>query len=111
MLMAVPDVIDVMDARMFFLRDEIPAIVESGPGDPGIAEQLHAAAFDNEACMIDEGDHPALPLVAPPRVSCRRSEEHTSELQSLMRLSYAVFCLNNKKITAEWDMTHVRPIH
>src|SRR3546814_1400351 len=30
----------------------------------------------------------------------RRSEEHTSELQSLMRISYAVFCLNkkNKKI-------------
>src|SRR3546814_2372832 len=26
-----------------------------------------------------------------------RSEEHTSELQSLMRTSYAVFCLNNKK--------------
>src|SRR3546814_6495684 len=26
----------------------------------------------------------------------RRSEEHTSELQSLMRISYAVFCLNNK---------------
>src|SRR3546814_17397632 len=27
----------------------------------------------------------------------RRSEEHTSELQSLMRISYAVFCLNKKK--------------
>src|SRR3546814_1286926 len=27
-----------------------------------------------------------------------RSEEHTSELQSLMRISYAVFCLKNKKI-------------
>src|SRR3546814_6931149 len=26
----------------------------------------------------------------------RRSEEHTSELQSLMRISYAVFCLKNK---------------
>src|SRR3546814_2049425 len=26
-----------------------------------------------------------------------RSEEHTSELQSLMRISYAVFCLTNKK--------------
>src|SRR3546814_4583606 len=26
----------------------------------------------------------------------RRSEEHTSELQSLMRISYAVFCLNTK---------------
>src|SRR3546814_6885824 len=28
--------------------------------------------------------------------SCPRSEEHTSELQSLMRNSYAVFCLKNK---------------
>src|SRR3546814_9261538 len=31
---------------------------------------------------------------APP--GCRRSEEHTSELQSLMRISYAVFCLKKK---------------
>src|SRR3546814_8243895 len=30
-----------------------------------------------------------------------RSEEHTSELQSLMRISYAVFCLKKKKKTAE----------
>src|SRR3546814_8314590 len=30
-------------------------------------------------------------------LSCIRSEEHTSELQSLMRISYAVFCLKNKK--------------
>src|SRR3546814_5024315 len=29
----------------------------------------------------------------------RRSEEHTSELQSLMRISYAVFCLKQKKTT------------
>src|SRR3546814_8077653 len=28
-----------------------------------------------------------------------RSEEHTSELQSLMRISYAVFCLKNKKLS------------
>src|SRR3546814_8070378 len=34
-------------------------------------------------------------LVLPP-VECR-SEEHTSELQSLMRISYAVFCLKKKK--------------
>src|SRR3546814_5710863 len=33
--------------------------------------------------------------------ACRgiRSEEHTSELQSLMRISYAVFCLKNKTTT------------
>src|SRR3546814_4700073 len=32
-----------------------------------------------------------------PRRSAGRSEEHTSELQSLMRISYAVFCLKKKK--------------
>src|SRR3546814_4143854 len=31
----------------------------------------------------------------------RRSEEHTSELQSLMRISYAVFCLKKKKISTK----------
>src|SRR3546814_10532006 len=32
-------------------------------------------------------------MLAPLRVAVFRSEEHTSELQSLMRISYAVFCL------------------
>src|SRR3546814_9716348 len=32
------------------------------------------------------------------RTRIRRSEEHTSELQSLMRISYAVFCLKKKKL-------------
>src|SRR3546814_5994900 len=32
-----------------------------------------------------------------PHPARRRSEEHTSELQSLMRISYAVFCLKKKK--------------
>src|SRR3546814_9499305 len=32
-----------------------------------------------------------------------RSEEHTSELQSLMRISYAVFCLKKKKTTKQQD--------
>src|SRR3546814_10566070 len=36
------------------------------------------------------------PRVAVPDPVCR-SEEHTSELQSLMRISYAVFCLKKKK--------------
>src|SRR3546814_7095932 len=33
--------------------------------------------------------------------SSQRSEEHTSELQSLMRISYAVFCLKKKKNTTK----------
>src|SRR3546814_6374801 len=37
------------------------------------------------------------PMGAPPcRQTNLRSEEHTSELQSLLRISYAVFCLNKK---------------
>src|SRR3546814_3458252 len=36
------------------------------------------------------------PPLPPPRCRLPRSEEHTSELQSLMRISYAVFCLKKK---------------
>src|SRR3546814_10693977 len=35
--------------------------------------------------------------VSDAKIIFRRSEEHTSELQSLMRISYAVFCLKKKK--------------
>src|SRR3546814_6412381 len=41
--------------------------------------------------FVAEGDRIAIDVV--------RSEEHTSELQSLMRISYAVFCLKKKKKT------------
>src|SRR3546814_1368435 len=46
-----------------------------------------------------------------PGVECERtrSEEHTSELQSLMRNSYAVFCLKKKTISHIYD--HHRLLH
>src|SRR3546814_2533456 len=44
---------------------------------------------------------PAISLLPAPR----RSEEHTSELQSLMRISYAVFCLK-KKTTQKIQLKH-----
>src|SRR3546814_2164398 len=37
------------------------------------------------------------PVWSLPKIMPCRSEEHTSELQSLMRISYAVFCLKKKK--------------
>src|SRR3546814_5389794 len=37
-----------------------------------------------------------------------RSEEHTSELQSLMRISYAVFCLKKKKSAHNYSATNTR---
>src|SRR3546814_6553029 len=50
-------------------------------------QPLHADVF------IEVGMHGELVTM-----SRRRSEEHTSELQSLMRTSYAVFCLKKKKL-------------
>src|SRR3546814_5867395 len=41
------------------------------------------------------------------RIRAERSEEHTSELQSLMRISYAVFCLKKKK-KQEYTQTHTQ---
>src|SRR3546814_7151147 len=39
---------------------------------------------------------------------CPRSEEHTSELQSLLRISYAVFCLKNKKkVTHQGNLSYL----
>src|SRR3546814_7828599 len=44
---------------------------------------------------------------AQDRVGAERSEEHTSELQSLMRISYAVFCLKKKTTTERRDEKHI----
>src|SRR3546814_2109472 len=45
----------------------------------------------------DGADHHLARPALETRNRDRRSEEHTSELQSLMRISYAVFCLKKKK--------------
>src|SRR3546814_8874672 len=46
------------------------------------------------ACFLRK----ALSLAKAISIGLKRSEEHTSELQSLMRISYAVFCLKKKKL-------------
>src|SRR3546814_5846685 len=50
-------------------------------------EAIHAPSFTWNGYHCDQTRSPHV----------RRSEEHTSELQSLMRISYAVFCLKKKK--------------
>src|SRR3546814_10119728 len=45
------------------------------------------------------------PFMLLPQAVVKRSEEHTSELQSLMRISYAAFCLNKQKQQAN-NNTH-----
>src|SRR3546814_8504226 len=61
----------------------------------------HAAFCQRDIVAVCEH---ALPIgvggrmMGQKRVRSARSEEHTSELQSLMRISYAVFCLKKKRI-------------
>src|SRR3546814_3252328 len=54
-------------------------------------------SFQCREAPIRPSRHPLLFPRKAPRSPRRRSEEHTSELQSLMRISYAVFCLKKKK--------------
>src|SRR3546814_4662855 len=61
---------------------------------------LDAANLDNHLRFALELIALGLPVVVALNMvdlAKRRSEEHTSELQSLMRISYAVFCLKKKK--------------
>src|SRR3546814_4494449 len=58
------------------------------------AVQAHHAQIQKKQHQLR--GQPRIP--GPPGAPGWRSEEHTSELQSLMRISYAVFCLKKKKI-------------
>src|SRR3546814_5583164 len=64
-------------------------------GDANEERSLLAAGKD-----VNVVGHRLGPTPRGPGNKCRddRSEEHTSELQSLMRISYAVFCLKKKKL-------------
>src|SRR3546814_9863998 len=53
-------------------------------------------------CGFD-GEYTSQNVIGEITGSERRSEEHTSEIQSLMRISYAVFCLKKKKKTTPVD--------
>src|SRR3546814_18016194 len=94
----------------FLLRGEMPQIQLSdgdvifvGPREStikvsGLAENANRFEFSGGQMPMSELIALAKPLALAThaRVIRNRSEEHTSELQSLMRISYAVFCLKKK---------------
>src|SRR3546814_8735768 len=63
------------------------ALIDAGKITPRTRLQVPEKLTRNGATIGDHWDHGDI----------RRSEEHTSELRSLMRISYAVFCLKQKK--------------
>src|SRR3546814_1500609 len=59
----------------------------------------HDAVLDTRQHFADMPSQPGRCAPGQGLQRLARSEEHTSELQSLMRISYAVFCLKKKNIT------------
>src|SRR3546814_12718665 len=57
---------------------------------------MRSLAMNDTAAVLKRGALKAALVGAETELTVSRSEEHTSELQSLMRISYAVFCLKKK---------------
>src|SRR3546814_3426866 len=101
--MPVPPVTDYVPRRA--LRDSWRRPPDSGCGRGMRSDAApRSRATERQPAPIASADPPGHPrLREMPVERClhnqrqQRSEEHTSELQSLMRISYAVFCLKKKK--------------
>src|SRR3546814_3190689 len=80
-----------------FGRIAVKEEAEQGLVDPGLLRECALRRFLRGHGFEDQRNIVAERIPAFPGVYNLRSEEHTSELQSLMRISYAVFCLTKKK--------------
>src|SRR3546814_7311460 len=94
----------VRDSRFLTVFWNSPLLLEKASVPPtkfSIVRRISAPLPSSEPDVESSSrlsDFPSLPSPLRPSASLStRSEEHTSELQSLMRISYAVFCLKKKK--------------
>src|SRR3546814_10884592 len=77
------------DGQLQYFEGEVYRLRDD-KDDRKLAQDCYGRAIDGIDCPPEAWRSLGL-------VQMKRSEEHTSELQSLMRSSYAVFCLKNKK--------------
>src|SRR3546814_10290056 len=87
-LLLVSGIYDLTDIPDSFLKYE----AKMTPAEASAWSPLTSRHLDGPRRIIMLGEMDTAPF------HVQRSEEHTSELQSLMRISYAVFCLKKKKI-------------
>src|SRR3546814_4240754 len=90
--------------------DAAEQVVEQGPGEAEQHQPAEPGAHDglHHGVIVRAGGGGEQPP-GQQQAADSRSEEHTSELQSLMRISYAVFCLKKKNEinhTTHYDRTH-----
>src|SRR3546814_8082598 len=88
--------------KLHDLRRNLGRLIEADVADAGRLIKLgdlarEQASDDRPALAADQVEEDLLALCLQLERLVARSEEHTSELQSLMRISYAVFCLKKKK--------------
>src|SRR3546814_1496454 len=104
-------------------RHRLRRVVEQAGGErerrrPAAAHREDIDAILEQEAAVEELRLERQPVVAPQRARgsvaevavlvIARSEEHTSELQSLMRISYAVFCLKKKKTQQQRTSTYIQ---
>src|SRR3546814_7190772 len=82
--------------RIAVCQDKTGALVDI-PIHPELKRVLEGTPRQNMTFLVTEYGKPFTANGFGNWMRDRRSEEHTSELQSLMRISYAVFCLKKKK--------------
>src|SRR3546814_7099074 len=81
----------ILSIRIVGRRTRAPGLAARSPAFPAVRRDTDGSISTTYRCPEKAGtgeNHQCSPTP--------RSEEHTSELQSLMRISYAVFCLKNK---------------
>src|SRR3546814_1529933 len=89
-----------MQENMKKAQDALAEIIVEGGSGGGLVKVSMTCRHDVKRVTIDPGlladDKDMLEDLVAAAFNDARSEEHTSELQSLMRSSYAVFCLKKK---------------
>src|SRR3546814_5593700 len=90
---------DVLDIPGFTAAQRFK--LKGDPTDPKAWNYfaIYEVSHEDPKSVIDE-------MLARVGTEKMRSEEHTSELQSLMRISYAVFCLKNKRSRTKKSQKH-----
>src|SRR3546814_6765054 len=85
---------------------EAKNIYGQSAGSPYYQGDTYAGLDDNTKASLDRLKSYASGTALDGAGRISRSEEHTSELQSLMRISYAVFCLKKKKNKKKQEHKH-----
>src|SRR3546814_3993550 len=88
--------------------DAYRMLIRAEPGGLSTGQMVEATGLGQSTFSSQLAILVAAGLVVPEKRGRQRSEEHTSELQSLMRISYAVFCLKKKKQTKKKDKLYYK---